>query len=58
MAMCGMQLVFLFSRQPGAYVWLMVIPEMVKELTGGEALVVPPHEIGGRFDLLNPYVIG
>jgi hypothetical protein len=34
---------FLYSRKPGAHVWLMVIMEMVKEFTSGEAFIVQTH---------------
>ena len=46
------------TRQPGAYVWLMVIMEMVKELTGEEAFTVHPHEVERRLDVFNPDVVG
>src|SRR5262249_26382517 len=39
----GPHLLVLNARQPGVYVWLMVIVEMVKELTGEEAFTVHPH---------------
>lgn len=32
--------------------------EMVKEFTGEKALAVHPHEVEGRFDVLNPEVVG
>ena len=51
-------IVFFFARQPGAYVWLMVIMEMVKELTGEEAFTVHPHEVERRLDVFNPDVVG
>ena len=38
-------LLFLHSRQPGAHVWLMVIVEMVEDLTNREALTAGPHEM-------------
>ena len=33
------------SREPGTYIWLMVIMEMVKEFPSGEALAVQPHKV-------------
>jgi len=39
-----LHLLFFHTREPGAYVWLMVIMEMVKEFTSGEALTVQPHK--------------
>src|SRR3954463_11832062 len=33
------------SRQPSAQIWLMVIMKMVKEFSGGEALIVQPYKM-------------
>jgi hypothetical protein len=54
----GPQLVFLFSHQPSAYVWPMVIMEMVKKLTSGEASILHPHEVVRWFDPFDPDFIG
>jgi hypothetical protein len=45
-------------REPGAYLWLMVIMEMVKEFTSGEALTAHPHKVVRWFDLFDPDIIG
>lgn len=54
----GLHLQFLFSCQLGAYVWLMVIMEMVKEFTGEEAFIIHPHQVERRFGLFDPDIIG
>ena len=33
------------TREPGAYIWLMVVMEMVKEFTSGEAFIVQPLKV-------------
>jgi hypothetical protein len=53
-----LHLVFLFLRQPSAYIWLMVIMEMVKEFTSGEALIVYPYKVVRWFDSFDPDSIG
>ncbi len=55
--MLAKRLIF-YARQPGAYVWLMVIMEMVKEFTGEEAFIVHPHEVERWLDMFNPDVVG
>jgi len=39
------KLLVLHSRQPGAHVRLMVIMEMVKEFTSGEAFIIQPYKV-------------
>lgn len=58
MEMFRMQLVFLLPREPGAYVWLMIIMEVVKKFTGREALSVHPYKVIRRFDCFDLDIIG
>jgi hypothetical protein len=41
------------ARQPGAYVWLMVILKMIKEFTNQEALIIYPDQIKNSVPLLD-----
>ena len=53
----GPHLVVFSSLQPNAYVWLMVIMEMVKKFSGQEAFITNPHQVKFWLDLFDADII-
>ena len=49
---------FFFTRQPTAYIRLVVITEMVKEFTRQETLMVHPYQIKRWLDPFDTDIIG